>query len=254
MATELLIKGPMHESQIEHVLAELRALQHRFNKPSDSSIPSLDGTDRARFKRLVIEAKSLVDAGMGGINDFGVPLLKMQNLSGFGAWNPPTLDELLEAIAIVEGGLNQVRRKKVQPAKTSGGVQLPLYVDAQRILEMQAVQSLNWDLRKLVRMLQEVNLAHANEMHMATAMLVRAVADHVSPILGCKTFSEVANNYTAPRSFSDQMKHLDGSMRKIADMHLHQQVRKSEVLPAAAQVDFKAALDVLLAEIIRILR
>lgn len=244
----------MHESQIEHVLVELRALQHRFNKTSDSSIPSLDGTDRAKFKRLVIEAKSLVDAGLTGINDFSVPLLKIQNLSGFGAWYPPTPDELLEAIAVVEGGLNQVRRKKAQPEKASGGLQRALYVDTQRILEMQAVQSPKWDLRKLVRMLQEVNLAHVNEMHMATAMLVRAVADHVSPILGCKTFSEVANNYTAPRSFSDQMKHLDGSMRKIADMHLHQQVRKSEVLPAAAQVDFKAALDVLLAEIIRVLR
>jgi hypothetical protein len=43
-------------------------------------------------------------------------------------------------------------------------------------------------------------------------------------------------------------------MRKVADMHLHQQVRKSEVLPSAAQVDFKPALDVLLAEILRILQ
>jgi len=244
----------MYESQMEHVVEELRALQHRFSKPLDSSIPSLDGTDRAKFKRLVIEAKSVVDAGLGRLNDFSVPLLHMQNLRGFGAWNPPTPDELLEAIALVEGGLNQVRRKNVQPAKMSGGSLSPLYVDAQRILQLQTVKTPEWDLRKLVRLLQEINLAHANDMHMATAMLVRAVADHVSPILGCRTFPEVANNYTAPRSFSDQMKHLDGSMRKVADMHLHQQVRKSEVLPSATQVDFKPALDVLLAEILRILQ
>jgi hypothetical protein len=244
----------MHESQIEHVLEELRALQHRFSKHLDSSIPSLDATDRAKFKRLVIEAKSVVDTGLGRLNDFSVPLLQMQNLSGFGAWNPPTLDELLETIALVEGSLNQIRRKIVQPAKTSGGSSLPHYVDVQRILQLQAIKTPEWDLRKLVRLLQEINLAHANEIHMATAMLVRAVADHVAPILGCRAFPEVANNYTAPRSFSDQMKHLDGSMRKVADMHLHQQVRKSEVLPSATQVDFKAALDVLLAEIIRILR
>jgi hypothetical protein len=244
----------MHESQIEHVLEELRTLQHRYSKPLDSSIPSLDGADRARFKRLVIEAKSLVDSGLGMANDFGAPLLQMQHLRGFGAWNPPTPDELLEAIALVEGGLNLVRRKKVQPAKAPGKSTLPLYVDAERILQLQAVKTPEWDLRKLVRLLQEINLAHVNEMHMATAMLVRAVADHVSPIMGCRTFPEVANNYTAPRSFSDQMKHLDGSMRKVADMHLHQQVRKSEVLPSAAQVDFRAALDVLLAEILRILQ
>jgi len=244
----------MHESQIEHVLEELRSLRHRYSTPSDSSIPSLNGADRAKFKRLVIEAKSLVDAGLGLANDFGVPLIQMRNLSGFGAWNPPTPDELLEAIALVEGGLNQVRRKKVQPAKASGGSTMPLYVDAQRILQLQAIRAHEWDLRKLVRLLQEINLAYANEMHMATVMLVRAVADHISPILGCRNFSEVANNYTAPRSFSDQMKHLEGSMRKVADMHLHQQVRKSEVLPSAAQVDFRPALDVLLAEILRVLQ
>jgi hypothetical protein len=244
----------MHESQIEHVLADLRSLQHRFINPSDSSIPSLAGVDRASFKRLVIEAKSLVDAGLGLANDFSLPLIKMQNLSGFGVWNPPTSDDLLEAIALVEGGLNQVRRKKVQPDKVSGGSTTLSYVDVQRILELQAMRTPAWDLRKLIRLLQELNLAYANEMHMATVMLVRAVADHVSPILGCKTFSEVANNYTATRSFSDQMKHLDGSMRKVADMHLHQQVRKSEVLPSAIQVDFRAALDVLLAEILRVIQ
>lgn len=244
----------MHESHIQHVLEELRALQDGFSNPPNSSVPSLNGTDRAKFKRLVIEAKSLIDAGLGRINDFGVPLLRMQNLSGFGAWNPPTPDDVLEAIALVEGGLNQVRRKQVQPQKVAGGSPLPLYVDAQRILQLQAVKRPEWDLRKLLRLLQEINLAHANGMHMATAMLVRAVADHVSPILGCRTFSEVANNYTAPRTFCDHMKHLDGSMRKVADMHLHQQVRKSEVLPTATQVDFKAALDILLAEILRILQ
>lgn len=241
----------MHESQLEHVLEELHALQHRFSKPLDSSIPSLDGTDRAKFKRLVIEAKSVIDTGLGMLNDFSVPLLQMQNLMGFGAWNPPTPDEFLEAIALVEGGLNQIRRKKVQPVKVSGGSLLPLYVDAQRILQLQALKTSEWDLKKLVRLLQEINLAHANDMHMATAMLVRAVADHVPPILGCRSFPEIANNYTAPRSFSDQMKHLDGSMRKVADMHLHQQVRRSEVLPSATQVDFKSALDVLLTEVLR---
>ncbi|MDK6080610.1 hypothetical protein [Massilia varians] len=232
----------MHESQIEQILEELRSLQHRYSTPSDASIPSLNGADRAKFKRLVIEAKSLVDAGLGRANDFGVPLIQMQNLSGFGAWNPPTPDELLEAIALVEGGLNQVRRKNVQPVKASGGTTMPLYVAPQRILQLQAIRTAEWDLRKLVRLLQEINLAYANEMHMATVMLVRAVADHISPILGCRTFSEVANNYTAPRSFSDQMKHLEVSMRKVADMHLHQQVRKSEVLPSGAQVDFRPAL------------
>ncbi|WP_157979452.1 hypothetical protein [Rhodoferax ferrireducens] len=89
---------------------------------------------------------------------------------------------------------------------------------------------------------------------MATAMLVRAIMDHVSPIFKLKNFSEVANNYPAPRSFSEQMKQLDTSLRKIADTHLHQPVRKAEVLPLAPQVDFRGALDVLLSDIVRLLQ
>jgi hypothetical protein len=69
-----------------------------------------------------------------------------------------------------------------------------------------------------------------------------------------KNFSEVANNYPAPRSFSEQMRQLDTSLRKIADMHLHQPVRKAEVLPSAPQVDFRGAVDVLLSEVVRLLQ
>lgn len=85
-------------------------------------------------------------------------------------------------------------------------------------------------------------------------MLVRAIVDHVPPIFNAKNFAEVANNYQAPRSFSEQMRQLENSLRKIADMHLHQHIRKDEVLPLAPQVDFRAALDVLLSEMVRVLQ
>lgn len=49
------------------------------------------------------------------------------------------------------------------------------------------------------------------------------------------------------------MKHLDGQSRAIADGHLHSQIRARESLPTANQVDFRAGIDVLLAEIDRII-
>jgi cellobiose-specific phosphotransferase system component IIB len=243
----------MLESQIDSILTDLRELENLFEPSTDASGTSLNGQNRAKFKRLVLEAKSIVDAAIG-ISDFGVPLLMMQNLPSYGAFYPPSLNQLHEAIGLVEGARNQVRRVHAVPEKRVGNLQAPAYVDPKRILELQSIRSSQWDLKRLVRLLQEVNLAFTHEMHMATAMLVRAAADHVAPILGCKNFSEIANNYMAPRSFSDQMKHLDVSLRKVADTHLHQQIRKSEVLPLAPQVDFRAALDVLLAEIVRILQ
>ena len=85
-------------------------------------------------------------------------------------------------------------------------------------------------------------------------MLVRAIIDHVPPIFNCKNFSEVGNNYAGSKSFKDAMIHLDKSSRKIADQYLHGQIRSSEVLPNATQVNFSTDLDFLLGEIVRILK
>jgi len=49
------------------------------------------------------------------------------------------------------------------------------------------------------------------------------------------------------------MAHLENSARRIADAHLHTQIRARETLPTATQVNFSNDLDVLLAEIVRIL-
>jgi hypothetical protein len=103
-----------------------------------------------------------------------------------------------------------------------------------------------------VALLHELNDCHQNRDYFAIAALVRAVIDHVPPLFGCKTFTEVASSYAGSRSFKDSMNHLEGSARKIADQHLHSRIRRAEVLPNITQVDFSNDLDVLLAEIVRI--
>lgn len=243
----------MYESELEKIIESLREMERRFEPPTSAAAPHLSSADRAAFKRLMLEAKGILGTLLG-INDFGAPLLLMTTLPGYGAFNPPTLEQLHEAIGLVQGGLNQARRKNSQIRKSPNAVAKPTYVDPARILQLRNIRSPQWDMKRLVRLLEELNVAHEYELHMATAMLVRAVGDHVPPILGVKNFSEVANNYAAPRSFSDQMRQLDTSLRKIADTHLHQPVRKSEVLPLAPQVDFRGALDVLLSEVVRLLQ
>ena len=243
----------MHEQELEKIIGTLRELEGRFEQQTTAAAPHLNSADRASFKRLILEAKGILNTALG-LNDFGTPLLLMTNLPGYGAFNPPSLEQLHESIGLVEGGLNQVRRKISQVSKSHDVLPKPAYVDPIRILELRSIKSRQWDLKRLVRLLEELNSAHEHELHMATAMLVRAVVDHVPPVFNAKNFSEVANNYPAPRSFSDQMRHLDTSLRKIADMHLHQPVRKAEVLPVASQVDFRGALDVLLSEVVRLLQ
>jgi hypothetical protein len=129
------------------------------------------------------------------------------------------------------------------------------YVDPDRIAELKEISHPEFDLKKLVRFSEELNLCFATECYLAVAMLTRAVIDHVPPVFGCQSFAELANNYAGgSKSFKESMRNLENSSRKIADQHLHCPIRRSEALPNSRQVDFGNDLDVLLAEIARSLR
>lgn len=129
-------------------------------------------------------------------------------------------------------------------------------VDPQRLTALRAIAADNpvFDLRKLIRLLEELVLCMDQRAFFAAAMLTRAIIDHVPPLFGYETFKEVANNYAGTKSFKDSMQILNNSVRKIADSHLHTHIRASEVLPTRIQVDCARELDVLLGEMIRILQ
>jgi hypothetical protein len=94
------------------------------------------------------------------------------------------------------------------------------YVSAIRIQELKEIKSEKFDLTKLIRLCEELNIAHANNLNLAVAMLLRSVLDHVPPVFSKASFSEVASNYGG-KSFKDTMQHLENGARKIADSHLH---------------------------------
>lgn len=149
---------------------------------------------------------------------------------------------------------NRAVQNKGQQNISSVGSSLVNYVSPTRIEELSAIKSQQFDLTKLVELCKELNDCYSHECYLAVAMLARAVLDHIPPIFGLNAFSQVSNNYSAPRSFKESMEHLEKSLRKIADTHLHQQIRKSEVLPSQAQVNFSRELDVLLGEVVRVLK
>lgn len=127
------------------------------------------------------------------------------------------------------------------------------YVDLSRIEELKKIQSKDFDLTRLVQQCEELNDASNKGNPYSVILLVRAIIDHVPPIFGKGNFQEVTNNY-GPKSFKESIERLDKSSRKIADSGLHQQIRKKETLPNKTQVNFSNDLDVLLAEIVRILK
>lgn len=128
------------------------------------------------------------------------------------------------------------------------------YVATSRIEELKGIDNPNYDLTKLIQLCSEINIARNFDCRLSIAMILRAIIDHVPPIFGVNSFSEVANNYKNGKSFKELMIRLDTSSRKIADSHLHNQIRKRESLPTFNQVNFAAELDVLLAEIIKTLK
>ena len=125
-----------------------------------------------------------------------------------------------------------------------------IFVNLNRIKELEKTSSSEFDLTKLIKLCNEINFNYEENNFLSVGILCRTILNHIPPIFGFRKFSEVANNY-GTKSFKDSMSNLDNSMRKIADGFLHTTIRKKESLPNETQIDFRQALDVLIEEILR---
>lgn len=126
------------------------------------------------------------------------------------------------------------------------------YILPSRIDEIRAINSSKYDFSRLIAICEELNSAILNKCYFSIGMLIRSLIDHIPPLFEKNSFAEVANNYEGDKSFKDLMKRLDKSQRLIADRYLHAQIGRKEILPSFVQIDFKAELDILLSEIIKI--
>ena len=227
---------------IDKALAELE-----FRIIDDGVLGShLSSRDEASFKRLRIEAKTILDLALGRANNFSLNLHFSPSASS-------SLAAVQECRGLIQGAVNHIRRGAAiatQPSSLSKAQ----FVDLSRLAALRAAKSPQWDLTRLIRLCEELNVAYSNDCFMSVAMLVRTILDHVPPLLGKQNFADVANNYTGPSSFKKSMQNLQLSLRDIADAHLHVPIRQKEVLPTGQQVDFHKDLDVLLGEIVRTLK
>ena len=180
----------------------------------------------------------------------------MRNVDPFDMmFNPPYFMDMVSIVSdMIDQTIGVLKTNPPGPKKraSTDTIIKDHYVDPTRIRELEAISSQKHDTTKLVRLCEELNIANNNSCYMTIAMLTRTIIDHVPPMLGVKTFAEVANNYKGAKSFKESMKHLQDSMRKISDSVLHTTIRKKETLPTFVQVNFSADLDVLLGEIVRV--
>lgn len=124
------------------------------------------------------------------------------------------------------------------------------FIDLTRLQELSQTKNSDFDLTRLIRLCAELNDNFFRENFLSVAVIGRTITNHIPPIFGFGTFTEVVNNYGGS-SFKKSMNHLNGSLKNIADGILHDTIRKKESLPNSTQVNFSQDLDVLLAEIVR---
>jgi len=123
------------------------------------------------------------------------------------------------------------------------------FLNADVLLKLKAVQGARLDPAKLVKMCEELNDAYARGNYISSALLLRAIINHVPPVFGANTFSEVVAH--SGRSLKAILARLDEEARPIADLHTHFPMRPTEHLPTKNQLEpYKASLEVLIQEIL----
>ncbi len=237
--------------EVSKIADDMAALLPLFVTGGPTTPLFLQSEHSSSFKALFLDAKSILDEELGPDNDYSTSLCVAVD-TGVGISGGPSYASVEQASKIVRVAARALERKRSRPSQLTANAKP--FVDPARISELEAIGNKKWDFARLVELCREINVAASNHCHMSTAMILRSIVDHVPAVLGHRTFAEVANNYGGPnveKSFKDSMRHLESSLRKIADRHLHSPITSSEVLPTAVQVDFSQALDVLLSEVIR---
>jgi hypothetical protein len=127
------------------------------------------------------------------------------------------------------------------------------FIDSDRIERFRELdRASDLDLRKLIRLCEEANLAFGNHAWHSVAFITRTILNHVPPAFGHKTFERVAAQ-ASPKHFKVAAESLENFGRKVADFHLHETLAEHLALPTETQVNVAQQLDVVLAEVERAL-
>jgi hypothetical protein len=176
----------------------------------------------------------------GGRREFVSQVIEPFHRDAAGLVNPYLQEEKESALS------------RAMQRKTPSGEVRP-FVDPDRIGRFRELDdSVSLDLRKLIRLSEELNLAYGNRAWLSVAFLTRTVLNHVAPALGYATFDQVAA-HASPKHYKLAAESLETFARKVADFHLHEPVSEQLALPTETQVNVMQQLDIVLSEVERAL-
>ncbi len=233
----------------KQIIADLIEGTRRFKFCGPSDDPDEQTAVTAGFRHLVIQLKRLAAPILPAAAASQLTAIDVEIDNLYSAYDAHS--EVSALLPEIEAALERLEDDGNLPLSPAG----MSIVAESRLVELRTLASVDFDFSKLVRLCEEMQSAYGQQCYYATAMLIRGLLDHVPPVFGFKTFSEVANNYAGGgRSFKEAMHHLENASRKVGDAHLHMPIRKSETLPTAQQVNCGQQLDVLLSEIVRTMK
>lgn len=124
------------------------------------------------------------------------------------------------------------------------------YFSFSRIKELKDITNDNFDLCKLIKILEEVNVSYQNKCYLWVSSLLRMLIDHIPPIFWKSNFRSIVAEHAFSKSDKENMKHLLWWLKNISDWNLHWQISNLEILPNETTIEFRADFDVLLKNII----
>ena len=206
---------------------EIKSFTMKF--VGDSEI-FLKTEDQAKYEQKIYEVKDVFDAIWGNGNFYSKNLSVTVNIGYGGFWGGPSLASVEQVSALIMAAHKKHSREIENQSHKINIDNSKVFVDPNRIDELAQIKNDEFDLKRLIELCKEVNIATTTDSFLAIAMITRTIINHIPPVFNYNTFTEVANNYNGGKSFKDLMIRLDESLRKIADTHLHKKISSSEVL------------------------
>ena len=210
------------------------------------------GVDQLALKRL-FEMLRLDDWGIGG---FGSNEDSWYVTLEPDIWRFRDVQSVEDCIEAREAWLAEGRpantRLNAEPEWFSGRVapapvQSP-YVDEQIIEAIRAKNGQSkFEVTKLLDLIDELNDNYARGNTYASHALLRAILDHIPPILGCADFAAIANNYSWGRTDKRYIMRL-AAFRDQADDALHRQISIKANLLGFDDLPASVCVDTLLQE------
>lgn len=144
--------------------------------------------------------------------------------------------------------IDEIRHLAKHPDECQWGIRGDILVEPAVIEELKASAPARFDSIKIARLCEELNSSFAGSNYLACVLLLRALLNHVPPIFGQTSFSQVVAQ--SSRSVKELLRPLEEIARDVADHHTHSLIRHKECLPTRSQIEpFKPNIEVLLQEV-----